>query len=158
MIEINRIKNTKYDIFINGMSIILLCGMFLFLILNWNSFPGKLPAHYNFAGEIDRWGNKSELWICPILAVILFVVLTALEFFPQLWNTGVQITDKNQERVYRILKNMLVTLKGVTVGVFSFITVSSALARPMPVWFLPVFLLLLFGSLAVNLLRLANAK
>jgi uncharacterized membrane protein len=158
MKELNRIKNTKYDIFINGMSIILLCGMFLFLILNWSSFPGKIPAHYNFTGEIDRWGNKSELWICPILSVILFVVLTALEFFPQLWNTGVKITDENQERVYRILKNMLVTLKGVTVGVFAFLTVSSALVRPMPVWFLPVFLLLLFGSLAVNLLRLVNAK
>jgi uncharacterized membrane protein len=158
MKEIKRMKNTKYDVLMNGICIILLFGVVLYLIYDWSNIPDKIPVHYNFAGEIDKWSNKSELWVCPVLSVLLFLVLTVLEAFPQLWNTGVQITVENQERVYRILKTILVNLKGVTVVVFTFLTVHSALIRPLPVWFLPIFLVLLFGSLAVNLVRLANAK
>lgn len=35
--------------------------------------PDKIPAHYNFAGEIDRWGSKYESFIYPICIIAMTV-------------------------------------------------------------------------------------
>ena len=36
-------------------------------------FPDKIPMHYDLEGNIDRWGNKAESLIFPI--IILFISL-----------------------------------------------------------------------------------
>lgn len=33
--------------------------------------PDSVPMHYNFAGEIDRWGSKNESLIFPVIILIL---------------------------------------------------------------------------------------
>ena len=33
--------------------------------------PQKIPAHYNLAGEVDRWGSRQEILIIPILTMVL---------------------------------------------------------------------------------------
>ncbi len=35
--------------------------------------PDTVPMHYNFAGEIDRWGSKNENLIFPVIILILSV-------------------------------------------------------------------------------------
>lgn len=32
--------------------------------------PERIPAHYNLAGEIDRWGSRLELLILPLFCLI----------------------------------------------------------------------------------------
>ncbi|WMJ86018.1 DUF1648 domain-containing protein [Anaerocolumna sp. MB42-C2] len=152
------IKRTKYDVIMNCLSYILLIGIVLYLFLNWSHIPDKIPGHYNALGMVDRWGNKNELWICPIIGVILVIGITLIEKFPQAWNVGIQVTEQNKERVYRLLKNMIVTEKGVIAAVFVFITVKSALAEPLPIWFLPVFLILLFGSIGISINKLMKLR
>lgn len=36
---------------------------FLIALLSVQFLPDRIPAHYNFAGEIDRWGSKYEMFI-----------------------------------------------------------------------------------------------
>jgi uncharacterized membrane protein len=38
--------------------------------------PDQIPAHYNLAGEVDRWGSKYESLILPIMALMtgLFMI------------------------------------------------------------------------------------
>lgn len=52
--------------------------LFLLLLLPWivslislKYLPSQIPAHYNFQGEVDRWGSKYEVMIMPILILIL---------------------------------------------------------------------------------------
>lgn len=153
-----KIKKTPYRIVMNIICLLMIIGIFLYLIVNWGNIPDKIPGHYDFAGNVDRWGNKSELWICPIITVILYIGLSIIEKFPQIWNTGVEVTEKNREQVYGILRNMLVTLKGIMVAVFVFITVYSKSAKPMPIWFLPVFLILVFGAIIISIKKLLKAR
>lgn len=54
---------------------------------------------------------------------------------------------ENKERVYRILKNMLNIVKLIMVVVFVYLTINSVKAISLTVWFLPVFLILVFGSI-----------
>ncbi|MBQ5318473.1 MAG: DUF1648 domain-containing protein [Oscillospiraceae bacterium] len=35
--------------------------------------PDKIPAHYNFAGEIDRWGSKYESFIYPLIIIAMAI-------------------------------------------------------------------------------------
>lgn len=153
-----KLKRSKYDILINTACLILLVGIIVFLGVNWHTIPDKIPGHYNASGIINRWGNKGELWIVPVIAWIMYLGITALEHFPQIWNTGVEVTKENKERVYWILKNLIGTVKLIMSAVFVFLTVNSAFAVRLPVWFLPVFLILIFGSVIIFIVKLAKAK
>ncbi|GAB1477243.1 DUF1648 domain-containing protein [Bacillota bacterium] len=125
----------------------MLIGSVMYLALSWGSISDKIPGHYNVAGEIDRWGNKVELLILPLISWMMYIGLSAIERFPGIWNTGVTVTAENRDRIYGILANMLVTLKFLLSSVFVFLTINSALAKPLSIWFTPVVLILTFGTL-----------
>lgn len=58
---------------------------FAYLIYIWPSLPQRVPMHWNGSGEIDRWGDKSETLIIPILmsAVVYIVFLMAPKIDPK---------------------------------------------------------------------------
>lgn len=155
LIPVNR---SKYDIVINLICLLLLFGVVAYLAINWNSIPDKVPGHYNAVGEVDRWGNKGEILVLPITGWIMYIGITVLEHFPQMWNTGVAVTEENKTRIYRILKNMIVTTKLLVVSVFVYLAINSMSAKALSIWFLPVFLVLMFGSFIFFGIKLTKAK
>lgn len=152
------LKRSKYDIIINFICLLLLLGVVAYLAVNWNSIPDKIPGHYNAMGEVDRWGNKGELLVLLIIGWVIYIGITILEHFPQVWNTGVTVTEENKARIYSILKNMIGIVKLLVVGTFVFLAINSALAKSLPIWFLPIFLGLMFGSIIFFIVRLTRAK
>lgn len=49
----------------------------LALTLIWLQFlPDRVPLHYNFAGEIDRWGSKWEYLLLPGIALLFAACLS----------------------------------------------------------------------------------
>lgn len=42
-----------------------------------NFMPDKIPMHYNFAGEVDRYGSKFEMMLFPVIT-LLFAVFWAV--------------------------------------------------------------------------------
>ena len=153
-----KLKRNRYDLFTNILCLILLIGILIYLFIHWNSIPDKIPGHYNAMGEIDRMGSKGEILILPIISWIMYLGMTVLEKFPQVWNTGVKVTEENKERVYRTLKNMISTMKVIVIAVFSYLTINSAQALSLSVWFLPVFLILIFGSIIFFIIRLIRVS
>ncbi len=72
--------------------------MFLPLIITLLVFPflpEEIPGHYNFAGEIDRWGSKYETLIFPLCTIGMGVFM--------LWMAKVASKDetggKNNEKI-----------------------------------------------------------
>ncbi|WP_066714598.1 DUF1648 domain-containing protein [Clostridium sp. Marseille-P299] len=153
-----KLKKNKYEILVEIICLILLIGVLIYLFLNWNSIPDKIPGHYNATGEIDRIGSKKELLVLPIVSWLMYLGMTVLEKFPQVWNTGVTVTEENKERVYRVLKNMLSTMKLIMVAVFVYLTINSSQAKSLPVLFLPVFLTLMFGSIIFFIIKLVRIR
>ena len=149
-----KIKNTKIDWIIEVLCLIFLGGITIYLILNWSSMPDKIPMHYNVAGEIDRWGNKTEIIFIPVMSWLLYGLITITEQFPKAWNTGIQVTEENAPRVYRVLKSMIKTTKLFMVIVFFRITICSITAQNMSPWSLPIELVVIFGNLIFWLVRL----
>lgn len=153
-----KVKNNKYDIFVEIVCLSLLIGVCVYLFLNWSSIPDGIPGHYNFAGEIDRMGSKRELLFLPITSWLMYLGMTAIENFPQIWNTGVTVTAENEERVYRLLKTMLGTTKLIVVAIFVYLTINSSKSMPLPALFLPAFLILIFGSMILFIIKLVRVS
>lgn len=153
-----KIKNNRIDLLMEAICLILLIGITLYLGINWSSFPDKIPAHYDWAGNIDRWGSKGELLIVPIMSWFLYLMITALEQIPMLWNTGVQVTVENMGRVYRVLKYMIKSLKMIMVMDFTYLTVNSLSGKPLSGWFTLIVMAVLFGDLFFWIWRLFKAK
>ena len=153
-----KMENTKADRILDLIGWILLIGTLAYLILGWSSFPDQIPMHYNGAGEIDRWGGKGEIIVIEVVMWILYLGIGLVEKYPQIWNTGVEVTPQNKEKVYRILKHMLKTLKTLTALIFAYLIVTSLQATPLPGWFTPVTLILVFGDMAFWLVLLYRIR
>lgn len=151
-------KKHPLDKLMNRLSLLALLGTGGFLGLSWSRIPAEVPMHFNAAGEIDRWGGKAELLILPVISWLMYGLLTVVEQFPGAWNTGVKVTEENRERVYALIAHMLSTLKLLIMAMFTWITVQCALARPLPVWFLPVTLGAVFGDMIYWLVRVFRAR
>lgn len=141
---------------------ILCLGMLLFtallLVVRWGTIPDKIPTHYGMSGAADAWGGKASLLTTPILAAVLFVALTALERFPQLWNTGVEITPRNRDRVYGLLRLMLVTVKTAAMAALLWPALCGVLQWPLGGWFLPAVLAAMFLPVAGILIAVYRAQ
>ena len=49
---------------------------FVYLAIIWNTLPEKVPVHWNYKGEIDRWGDKfSLITILFLLPVLIYVLM-----------------------------------------------------------------------------------
>lgn len=54
---------------------------FIYLAYLWNSFPEKVPMHYDMEGVVDRYGSKYELIIIPILLPLLtYLIMLAVPY------------------------------------------------------------------------------
>lgn len=137
-------KSYNYSKILNIICILILISLSIYLLINWASIPNKIPAHYNALGVIDRWGDKSELLILPIISWVLYIMITVIQQFPSIWNTGVKVTEKNREEVYSIIRNMIDILKLVIVCSFTYITINSIYGIELSFWFLPIELVIIF--------------
>lgn len=153
-----KIKKNKYDIIINFLSLLCLIGTVIFLSISWKTIPDEIPGHYNAAGEVDKITDKNSLIVLLIVGWIMFIGLSVVEKFPQIWNTGIQVTEQNKEKVYRILKTMIGTIKLLVALVFSYLTLHSTTGQNLSPLFLPVFLILMFGSITFFIFQLVKDK
>ena len=89
---------------------------------------------------------------------VFYIGLSLLQRFPQIWNTGVEVTEENRERVYRILMYMIETLKLLIEAVVSFLTVYSMTGKDLPGWFYPVFIGGIFADMIFWLVCLSRSR
>lgn len=63
----------------NGLYCFLMFLPLLITVISLPFLPESIPAHYNFAGEIDRWGSKYETLIFPfcIIGIGVFMLWMA---------------------------------------------------------------------------------
>ncbi len=55
--------------------IAIVLAPFIYLASVWENLPNSVPLHWNIEGEIDRYGEKSELILIPILLPLLIYVI-----------------------------------------------------------------------------------
>lgn len=146
-------KYSKFQLFLEIIGAAILISFFIFLVKSWSSIPERIPGHYNAAGVVDRWGNKNEILMLPIIGGILYLGLTMITFFPEIWNVPMPQSQENKEAVYKCMKTMLISLKVEIIAMFFYITFHSVNAMDLPIAFLPIVLIIIFGSLTYFIVR-----
>lgn len=143
---------------IDAVCIALVVCTFAHLALAWAGMPDAIPVHYGFGGEADDWGDKSRAFIVPVLEAGVYLMIAVAERHPNSWNTGVRVTDENRERVYRILGNLLATVKSVVTIGFAAVSAVQVGGGPQPRFLFPAIVASLVGGVVFWAIQLRRAR
>lgn len=153
-----KIPKSLFAKFLDWLTIFVFAAVVIYLITQFSSLPDRVPGHYDGEGNVDRWGSKMELWILPGVAVLLWIPMTVLERYPHLFNY-LNLREDNIEVQYRNGQLMINVLKNESVLLFSFlifqgIRVATGAAEGLGIFFMPIFLVVIFGSMIIFLIRM----
>ena len=98
-------------------------GIWCFTWIHFYELPKIIPIHYNALGSIDKLGDKTNIFALPVISTLLFVGLTILNKFPQVFNYHCEITKENALYQYMNATRMLRVLKLVIVLIFGAIVI-----------------------------------
>lgn len=97
----------------------------VFLLLNWGTIPQEIPAHFDFKGNVDRYGSKVELLILPIIAIALLILMQLVEKKPWLYNYPDRLNEENLGRFYTEGRKMMNFTKNLVNIMFASITIQA---------------------------------
>ena len=72
--------------------------------------PDTVPLHYNFAGEIDRWGSKYEHFLMPARLIVFVVLMQVITYFQEK-----KIEDEPTPREQASRRNNIKVVRIVTI-------------------------------------------
>jgi uncharacterized membrane protein len=101
------LKSKPTDTVLDTAVLLLQLGMWIIVVVGYIFLPTIIPIHFNFKGEVDRYGNKAELFVLPILSSIVTISFYYLNKVPHIFNYMVEITKENAEIEYRKATRML---------------------------------------------------
>ncbi|MDP4172097.1 MAG: DUF1648 domain-containing protein [Bacillota bacterium] len=153
---------TTVEKVIKVLSGLLIAILFLYIYLMWSKLPEKVPTHFNAAGQVDGWDGKSSIWMVPIIGLVLFVMLSILERFPHIFNYPFMVTKENAPKLYLEARRLLVILNLEIILFFALVSwgiVQAAFGHDsLSIWFIPVFLIVIFGTLGIVIYRLFRVR
>ena len=114
---------------------------FIYLAYVWNDLPERVPMHYNIKGEIDRYGDKSELliipFIMPVLIYIIFLVVPKIDPKNKLQQMG---------NKFQTIKVLLTTFMSVLALYIIYSTKNASLSNPNYILFFIGALYVILGN------------
>ncbi|WP_054950689.1 DUF1648 domain-containing protein [Numidum massiliense] len=157
------IPQTPLEKTLNIISLIFFLAILVYLIARWSAIPDKIPTHFNFKGEADRWGNKGSIWLLPIVGVFPWVIMTFFEKVPHMLNFPTKITEENAERQYKNCRLMINVLKNEILLLFVYLIytterVACGHRETIGTWTIPIILIVTLGSLAFFTVRSIRLK
>ena len=138
-------------------------GIWALPLINYSILPEIIPIHFNGAGKADGFGNKTHIFVLPIISTLLFIGLTTLNKHPHIFNYPSQITKENAvhqytnaTRMMRVLKLVIVVLFGLIV--FRKIQIVNGHADGLGTWFLPLTMGMIFIPMLYFLIKSLKKK
>lgn len=156
----------KYKSINNALDIIgflLIISLSIITFIEWRNAPDIIPIHYNFHGEIDAYGSKNMLFFLLPIVVMLYIGLYVLARYPQIYNYAIRITDENKERQYNMASTLIRVLNIELVSIFTYIQLKQVASifsetDKLSLWFLPIVLAIIFGTLAFYIYKSVKNK
>jgi len=131
--------------------------------LNGSSpLPDRIPTHFDAAGNPNGWGSPSPLWLLPVVAVALYLLITILTQFPKAFNYPVRLTAENRARLAALTLQMIAWLKVELVCLFAGIqwpiidSIRQGEGKLSPA-LVPVFLVAVFATLGWHIAAMFRA-
>lgn len=146
-------KRNLLQIVLNVPAGMILLGNWIFSVYVYPELPEKIPVHFDGAGEADRYGPKITYLVLPVLAAILFGVMTFIDRYPRLIEYAKSITGEGERSDFPAARHLMQVMKIavmivlVTIQVLTYTTVSGR-TEGLGKWFLPFTLAIIFLPVA----------
>lgn len=152
------IPKTPLDHLLEALPFLLVAVQFIFIIQHYPDLPDSMPRHFDGSGQPDAYGDKSIIWLPPIINLILVAGMIYLARFPHILNYLTEITEQNAAIQYRLAQRMLRFLAVLIAGLFGYITVSTVYTgigkwEGTGRWFLVVFFISIFALLITYVIK-----
>lgn len=151
-------KSNFFDKIMTGLAILILLASTIFVLIKWDSLPEQIPSHYNFKGQPDAYGGTGSLVFSIVIGWTMLLTMMILSKFPHLWNTGVERTPANAAMINRIVRDMISVMELSLAALFGYMMIVPVIGIDMGVWFMPLFLGLIFGTIMVTVVRLIRNR
>ena len=132
-------------------------ALLLFLTARALYGPGSLaqqiPTHFGINGQPDAWDSPRTLWFLPIVALLLYGLMTVVARFPSAFNFPVRVTPANRTSLETLALNMIAWLKVEVISLFcwiQYVTIQAARNGQGSIspLFMPLTLGIVFATIA----------
>ncbi|WP_243281404.1 DUF1648 domain-containing protein [Clostridium sp. D53t1_180928_C8] len=155
-------KNSKINKCLDIIGMVWVIILVVMTFIYWEKAPEVVPTHYNFKGEIDAYGSKNTLFILLPIAVIIYIGIAILAKFPNIYNYPVEINSRNKEKQYLMASTFIRVINVETLSIFFYIQISTGVAmnsgKGLSIAFLPISIVVLFGSIGVYIYKSVKCK
>ena len=156
-----KIKLDTNDKISEAASILFLLISVSVVALSISNLPDTVPCHFNFKGEPNRYGTKHFLWVGVALAIFLYIGLSILAKFLQVYNF--RYTQTNIEEQYKVTSKMVRSIKAgfmfFTIVLNFFLVESAQLKFTNYIMLLvPLILIIIFGNVIYYTIQWSKIK
>lgn len=134
---------------------ILLIGCTLWVACRYGSLPDRIPIHYGANGVINGYGSKGMIWVLIASMWVVVGLMSVVEQFPRLWNTGFKLTKENHCRLLALTWHFMSTTKLAGTVLFAYTVVMCARGGNLSPLFLSLVLAVLFANSLYWIIKLA---
>jgi uncharacterized membrane protein len=154
---------TWFERLLEGSCVMGVISFFGIIAWKYPQLPASVPQHFAPNGQPEAWGDKSAILILCLIVIALYAMLTMLSKHPHVYNYPFALTEHNVEDQYRLARTLVSTLKLETISIFLFtgwkmVQVSLGQANGLGTYFLPSFVILVFGTFFIYLYHASKAK
>lgn len=126
--------------------------------MKWDALPERIPSHFGPLGEPDTWGGKDTIWNTQIFGIVMFGLLWAMKYTPNLWHLSLHVTNENRKDIYMIAYDAFAQLQVLFAIFVGISTYSIVTLQRMYDWaIIGVFLISLL-IIMIHLIRLRKYK
>ncbi len=152
------VPKRPWDITLDVLGLGSILFMFIFGVLNYGNLPDSIPTKFGFDGEPTQWSPKPTLWLLPFIGLITWTGMYFLNRVPHIFNYLGPITPGNALYQYTTATRFMRYLNTIIAIMFTYLLtqmIEAGLGTQggMSIWFLPVFLAGIFGSIFVYLVK-----
>lgn len=121
-------------------------------LIFWKKIPEKIPQHYNGAGEVDIWSDKTSLILLFFVILFLLGMMSVVMYFIRTSGSSANASE-SEKKTYGRLYPVIVLMNLCLMLMFAYMVFCSVTCRALGKWFLPVSLLLTFAPLVWYIYR-----
>jgi uncharacterized membrane protein len=125
----------------------------------YSRLPERIATHFNGAGVANGFGGRGTLWVLVGIAFLLYATLSVIDFVPGVVSLRRPLDPAREKIVWDETAAMVGWIKAEVCWMFAYLCLAMVrngmgMQVGLGRWFLPVTLVVVFGTTAVYLGRI----
>lgn len=152
-----------YDKLIEGICLISLLIIWFIVIFEYRYLPEIIPIHFDISGQADRFGDKANIFVLPLITTILCLSISIANQYPHIFHSPKVIVKENVLEHYTNSSKMLRYLKLTVVLIlghlnYKIIEKAKGNIHHLGNWYLPLTLTIILLPLIYFIIRSFKIK